>query len=104
MVNLFKIERLSPSKTRKAPLLPRLGIVVEIGHRRYSYRHVPVIETLINLIEQGPSFSNFRKIMLEQLYEVNFPKRSRRKTVNVKAKTVEQKEKKSFGRFGFKSS
>ena len=97
MINLFKIERLKPTKTRKLPLLPRLGIVVELGGRRFSYRQVPLFETLVNLMERGPSFSNLQKIVMEQLYEVNLPSRTSRKTVKVRAKTVNRKQKRIRG-------
>ena len=97
MINLFKVERLRPTKTRKIPFLPRLGFVVELGGRRFSYRQVPLIETILNLMERGPSFSNLQKIVLEQLYEVNLPSRSSKKTVNVRAKTVASRQKKIRG-------
>ena len=93
MINLFRIERCKKTKSRKFPLLPRIGIVVDVGGRRFSYRQAPVLETLLNLIERGPSKVNFDKIIAEQLYEIALPSLTRRKTVNVKAKTISSKPK-----------
>ena len=70
---------------------------MELGGRRFSYRQVPLIETIMNLVERGPSFSNLQKIVLEQLYEVNLPSRTNRKTVKVRAKTVTSRQKKIRG-------
>ncbi|NRA64609.1 MAG: hypothetical protein HRU19_09010 [Pseudobacteriovorax sp.] len=93
MINVFRVERSKKTKTRKFPLLPRIGIVVDIGGRRLSYRQAPVLETLVNLWERGPTRANFDKIIAEQLYEIALPSISRRKTVNVKAKTILTKQK-----------
>jgi hypothetical protein len=62
--------------------------VIDIGGRRISYRQAPLLETIINLIERGASRSNFDKIIMEQLYEISLPSLARKKTVNVKAKTI----------------
>lgn len=94
MVNIFRIERSSKTRTRKLPLLPRIGVVVDIGGRRISYRQAPMLETLINLLERGASRSNFDKIIAEQLYEIALPSLIKRKTVDVKAETISSKPKK----------
>jgi hypothetical protein len=39
------------SATRKLPLLPRFGFFIDIGGRQLSYRKVPLLETLANMIE-----------------------------------------------------
>ena len=94
MVNQFKVEKAKKSRSRKVPLLPRFGLVIEFGGKKFSYRHAPIFETMVNLIDRGPSFSNFQKIILEQLYEISLPTVSKKKTVNVKAKTVSSRPKK----------
>ena len=93
MVNIFKIERTSRTRTRKLPFLPRLGLVIDIGGRRISYRQAPVLETLFNLLERGATRSNFDKIIAEQLYEIALPSLAKKKTVNVKAKTISSRPK-----------
>jgi len=93
MVNLFRVERTSKTRSRKLPFLPRIGLVVDIGGRRISYRHAPIFETILNLFERGATRSNFNKIVMEQLYEISLPSLARKKTVNVKARTISAKPK-----------
>ena len=94
MVNQLKIEKARKSRSRKIPFLPRFGFVVEFAGKKISYRQAPLFETMVNLLDRGPSFSNFQKIVLEQLYEISLPSVSRKKTVNVKAKTLSSRPKK----------
>ena len=89
-VNIFRVDSSDKSRSRKFPLLPRIGIVVDFGGKRFSFRHAPLLETLINLLERGPSRSNLQKIVTEQLYEIALPSLIRKKTVNVKARTIHQ--------------
>ncbi len=93
MVNILRIERSKRTRSRKLPYLPRIGIVIDFGGRRISYRQAPIIETILNLIERGASRSNFDKIITEQLYEIALPSFAKKKTVNVKAKTISSRPK-----------
>ena len=93
MIHLFKVEKSKKSQTRKFKYLPRFGFVVDVGGKSISFRQVPLLETVINLVERGPSLTNLQNIVNEQLQEVTFPSRKKRKTVNVKAKTVSRKSK-----------
>ncbi len=90
MINLLRIERVKRTRSRKIPFLPRIGLVVEVAGRRVSYRQAPIFETILNLLERGATKSNFDKIVMEQLYEISLPSLIRRKTVNVKAKTISE--------------
>jgi hypothetical protein len=92
-VNIFRVDPSDKSRSRKFPLLPRVGIVVDIGGKRFSFRHAPLIETLLNLLERGPNRSNLEKIVTEQLYEISLPSLIRKKTVNVKARTIHRQPK-----------
>ncbi len=94
IINLFRVDRSDKSRSRKFPLLPRIGIVIDFAGRRFSFRHAPLVETLINLLERGPSRSNLQKIVTEQLYEISLPSLIRKKTVNVKARTIHEHPKK----------
>lgn len=96
-VNLFRVDNSEKTRSRKFPLLPRIGIVLEFGGKRFSFRHAPLLETLMNLFERGPSKSNLQKIVTEQLYEISLPSLSRKKTVNVKARTIHEDPKKLKG-------
>jgi hypothetical protein len=95
MIHLFKVEKVTKSTTRKFPFLPRFGVVVDVAGKRISFRQVPILETMLNLLERGPSLSNLQNIVSEQIQEVKFPHKRQRKTVNVKAKTVSRKSKSS---------
>lgn len=93
MINVFKVEQSPKTRTRKLPLLPRLGLVVDIGGKRISYRQAPMLETVLNLLERGATISNFNKIIAEQLYEIALPSLIKKKTVNVEAKTISSRPK-----------
>ena len=88
LVNVFRVDRSDKSRSRKFSWLPRIGIVIDFAGRRYSWRHAPLMETLVNLFERGPSRSNLEKIVTEQLYEISLPSLIRQKTVNVKSRPV----------------
>jgi hypothetical protein len=91
IVNLFRVDRSEKSRSRKFSWLPRFGIVIDFAGRRFSLRHAPLIETLANLLERGPTRSNLEKIVTEQLYEISLPSLIRRKTVNVKSRTIHER-------------
>lgn len=93
MVHLFKIQKSGKSATRKLPLLPRFGFFLDIAGRQISFRQVPVTETIVNLLERGPSLLNFNAIVKEQLQEIKFPFGQQRQTVDVTARTVARKSK-----------
>ena len=88
IINLFRVERSDKSRSRKLPLLPRFGLVVDFAGRRFSFRHAPLLETVLNLVERGATRANFEKIVMEQLYEISLPSLVRKKTVTVKSRTI----------------
>ena len=92
-INLFKVDKSEKSRSRKFPLLPRVGIVVDVAGKRFSFRHAPLVETLWNLLERGPTRQNLEKILAEQLYEISLPSLIRKKTVDVKARTIHKQTK-----------
>ncbi len=93
MSSEFFAEKVKQSPSRKMPLLPRIGIVVDFGKRRFTFRHVPLLETLAILVERGPSVLNFRRIIKEQLSEVALPEKSKKRTVDVEARTISSRRK-----------
>lgn len=88
IVNLFRVDRSEKSRSRKFPWLPRFGLVIDFGGRRFSFRHAPLMETVLNLLERGATRSNLEKIVTEQLYEISLPSLIQKKTVDVKSRTV----------------
>ncbi len=94
IVNLFRVDRSEKSRSRKFPWLPRVGVVVDFAGRRFSFRHAPLFETVMNLLERGLTRSNLEKIVTEQLYEISLPSLIRKRTVDVKARTIHHKVKK----------
>jgi hypothetical protein len=97
----FSVEKSKTTRTRKFPILPRVGIVIDVAGRRISYRYAPLLETLRNLIERGLSRSNLEKIQNEQIREIAFPGDAKPRTLDVKATEVRKTEKASglFKRF-----
>ena|GEM_PF-3043144 len=91
IVNLFRVDTTEKSRSRKFSWLPRFGIVIDFAGRRFSLRHAPLFETIANLLERGPTRSNLEKIVTEQLYEISLPSLIRRKTVDVKARTIHER-------------
>ena len=84
----FSVDRTKTTRTRKLPLLPRVGFVVDVAGRRFTWRSAPLIETLLNLMEWGMTRSNFEKIQGEQLREIEFPGPRASRTLDVTARTV----------------
>jgi hypothetical protein len=57
MANTLRVEKSDPSETRRLPFLPRIGIVVDVAGRRLTYRHVPLLEIVMNLRARGERLS-----------------------------------------------
>lgn len=88
----FQIDQSEPTPSRKLPFLPRFGIVIDCFGHQISYRRAPFLETIVNLIERGPTVANLQRIVMEQVSEINFPLRHRRRlTVNTTARTLSRK-------------
>ena len=85
----FSVDKTKTTRTRKFPLLPRVGIVIDVGGRRFSYRYAPLMETLVNLLEWGMSRSNLEKIASEQIHEIDFPGQRASRTLDVTARSVD---------------
>lgn len=69
----FKKEEIKASKIKRIPFLPRVGIVVEFGNKRFAYKYVPVMETILNLIDGPITLSRFKTVMRNQFGELQFP-------------------------------
>jgi hypothetical protein len=74
MANMFSVNKAERSKLRKLPLLPRIGLTVEIAGRQFTYKHAPLLETILNARERGFSVKNLVRVASEQLAEIGFPK------------------------------
>ena len=86
----FSIDKTKTTRTRKFPILPRVGIVVDVAGRRFSYRYAPFMETLVNLVEWGLSRSNLEKIQNEQWREIDFPGQRTARTLDIKARPISE--------------
>lgn len=100
----FFFEKVKPTRTRKAPFLPRIGLTVDFAGRRFCYRYVPFFETLANLLQAGPSLSAFQRLLREQFGEVRLSQKPDAKTVDVKARTISRQDKPAKGRILSRSS
>jgi hypothetical protein len=74
MANMFSVQKSERSPLRRLPLLPRVGIVVDVAGRQFSFKHVPILETLLIARERGLTMKNLVKVASEALSEVAFPK------------------------------
>lgn len=80
------------TSTKRLSLLPRFGIYLDVFGREYTFKKVPFIETLYNLItSRGLTISNLKKIKDKQFSEIDFSKVDDIKTVNTTAKAVARK-------------
>lgn len=93
MSSEFFAEKIKQSPSRKLPFLPRVGVVVEFGKRRFTFRHVPLLETLAILLERGPTVLNFRRIIKEQMNEISLNDKPKKRTVDVEARTISSRNK-----------
>lgn len=74
MAIAFTISKIKASSSRKLPLLPRLGLVVDFAGMQVAIRSVPMIETLLAARAKGGiSLSNLRTVATEALEEVRMP-------------------------------
>ena len=73
MAHLIKLVKVEPSKLRRLPFLPRIGLSVELGGLQLVMKHTPPLETLLNLRERGFSWKNLSKLMVDELDEIRFP-------------------------------
>jgi hypothetical protein len=49
MSSSISFEKTPKNDTRSLPFLPRIGLVIDFGGRRFSYRKVSIFETLWNM-------------------------------------------------------
>jgi len=73
MANMFSVTKAERSRLRRLAFLPRIGVVVEVAGRRFSYKQAPLLETLLNLKDRGFSVTNLVTLAKEQLAEIAFP-------------------------------
>jgi hypothetical protein len=90
----FEVDKKKPSKTRKLPFLPRVGIYVDFGGREFVYKQTSLLETALNLQERGITMANWVKLMVEQFAEIEFPTKKKGKTITTSARTISIQRKK----------
>jgi len=83
----IKSEKIQFSKIRRIPFLPRIGIVVELGDKRLAYKYVPVIETIVNLLDGPLTLSRLKNIVKNQFAELQFPSHKEKTTFDTTAKS-----------------
>ena len=93
MANMLCLQKTEPSKLRRLPLLPRIGITIELAGRQLTYKQAPLLETLLNLKDRGFNLKNLAKVAQEELDEIRFPviKRGLAAVKDLHAKTAEAK-------------
>jgi hypothetical protein len=71
MSNSLCVEKSKPSRVKRLPFLPRVGIFVDFGGREFSYRQAPLLETLYNLRGKRFNLKNLLGVAFQQLREIN---------------------------------
>ena len=75
----FSSTKIKKSKTRRLQFLPRFGFTIELGGRKFTYKQVPVIETIFNLKGKKVTLENIKKVAEIQLNEIKILPRSVKK-------------------------
>ena len=88
MLHRFSVEKMRKNPSRRFPLFPRFGFVIEIGGRRISYRQASLFEAFYDLFDKGPTVSNWQKIRKRLLDEIRLEPEAKTNTINVHAKTL----------------
>ena len=70
MSNSISFQKAPKSNTRKLPFFPRFGFVIDIGGRQFSYRQVPLLEVLANVIQNKSGMKGFIESTRTMLEEV----------------------------------
>ena len=63
----------SPTALRKLNWLPRIGLYIDFAGYEFIYKHVPLLESMINLLEGPLTENQLRSIIRRQLAEIKFP-------------------------------
>lgn len=88
MAFIFKAEKMPSPQKNRLPFLPRIGVVVDFGGTKYSYKYVSVLETMASIVTDGPiTLSKFKKIITMQFKEIEFPDASTPQVVETTAKS-----------------
>lgn len=67
----FSSEKAQKTPTRKLRFLPRLAVVVDIAGRQFTFKQIPVLETIANMKRKDFSFKNFSTISKQILNEIS---------------------------------
>lgn len=73
MATMFSVQKTERTKTRQLPLLPRIGVVVDVAGRKFTFRYAPLLETALNVKSRGLTLKALRTVVSEQLAEIKFP-------------------------------
>ena len=92
-MQFYRERKKKESKTRRLPLLPRVGVYVDWAGYETIFKFAPLLEALVQLPERGMSVYQLVKLSKEQLEEIKFPARKKAKTIDTTARTVSVKQK-----------
>ena len=73
MAYQFSVHNFKPTLTRKLPMLPRFAFYLDIAGKQFVYKQTPILETLLNLREQGFTVKNLMSVATQQFNEIVFP-------------------------------
>ena len=94
----WSLQKKAASRLRKLLWLPRIGIYVDVLGYEFTLKKVPYLEAFWNVAQTKISPANFRRILKEQLAEVQFARKREVETVNASHRTLFAETKESFRR------
>ena len=92
MTLFIKVQKKKDTVLRKIPWLPRIGIYFDAFGYELVAKHVPTIETALNLLDRGLKRSHLKNITKEQFEEIQFPKKIVKRVIKTTAKILSVKD------------
>ncbi|MDD9950975.1 MAG: hypothetical protein OXT67_05355 [Zetaproteobacteria bacterium] len=84
----FSTEKRKKTGTRKLPFLPRVGIYIDFAGYEVVLKHVPIMETLVNINPYHLTRAKLQQVMAMQMDEVNFPTKPKEVIITAIARTI----------------
>lgn len=87
----FSFKKKEASKTRKVPILPRFGIVIDVAGYELIYKRVPLLETLVIIFSDARPTKRIANVLKQQFAEVQFPLKKAMRTLSTTHRTISVK-------------
>ena len=85
---LFHSQRKRSSTRRKLPYLPRVGLYVDFAGYEMMFKHAPLMEAVVELLDKGWPLSQLDNIRKKHLSEIQFPVIRKAKVIETSFRNV----------------